>query len=82
MNRILSAVEADLVAQRHMPCYCSAYSFPHRVGSGACQHQWPQEPRGLYYRGSERDEDLRLFDRQEAAAINAERERINNVRTY
>lgn len=77
MNLILSEVERVLEEGRKAACYCSAYEFPHRVGGGNCREDYPVAmPTHAHYRGSERDEDLRLFDRQEAVAINAERERM------
>lgn len=37
-NRIQS--KAGFEHTRYPPCRCSAYSFPHRPGSGGCQ--WPK----------------------------------------
>lgn len=80
MNLILSEVERVIEEGRRQACYCSAYEFPHRVGGGRCREHHPvAAPSHLYYRGPERDDDLRSFDRAEAAAINAERKRMHNV---
>lgn len=80
MNLILSEVERVLEEGRKAACYCSAYEFPHRVGGGRCKEHYPVAmPTHIHYRGDERDEDLRAFDRTEARYINAERERMRNV---
>lgn len=80
MNLILSEVERTLEEGRRAACYCSAYEFPHRVGGGRCAEHYPVAmPAHMHYRGDERDEDLRLLDRAEARAINAERARLQNA---
>lgn len=80
MNLILSEVERVLEEGRRQACYCDAYEFPHRVGGGRCRKSHPVAmPAHMHYWGDERDEDLRLFDRAEARAINAERARLQNA---
>jgi hypothetical protein len=55
-------------------CCCSAYSFPHRAGSGWCPGVDRAEERGLEAERTREEinaEELALFDRAEARAINS-----------
>jgi hypothetical protein len=68
----LTRAEADATLRRaaaktlHMQgvaCGCSAYAFPHRAGGGQCPA--PDEVGDMYA------DELALFDRAEARAINS-----------
>lgn len=57
-----------------VPCNCSAYAFPHRVRGGKCHELFPVVAN---VKSGDMEDLAALFDREEAAAINQQRERMN-----
>ena len=56
------------------PCQCEAYKFPHREFSGACEGMRLVEYAADAMNAWDKEE-LALFNRAEAAAINSENRR-------
>jgi hypothetical protein len=67
----LDALRSEFKKQQ--PCGCDAYSFPHRAGSGWCPGISSNERSAESERTREEinAEELALFDRAEARAINS-----------
>ncbi len=67
------AIALKLIRNRAQhTCCCSAYSFPHRAGSGWCPGLGSTERRSTERSREEINaEELALFDRAEARAVNS-----------